>query len=125
ASNVTIPFWSTWSLDLRVAGIDSVNKLGEFDLNAVSPEYFATVGTRIIRGRGIEPQDAAGAPGAMVVSDAMGRVLWPGKDPIGQCVRLNADTVPCTYVVGIAENIKSSGLNDDPSYFYYLSSAQF
>ncbi|HEY7234077.1 MAG TPA: ABC transporter permease [Gemmatimonadaceae bacterium] len=125
ASNVTIPFSSTWSLDLRVAGIDSVNKLGEFDLNAVSPEYFATVGTRIVRGRGIEAQDVAGAPGAMVVSDAMGRVLWPGKDPIGQCVRLNADTVPCTYVVGIAENIKSGSLSDEPSYFYYLSSAQF
>lgn len=125
ASNVTIPFWSTWSLDLRVAGIDSVNKLGEFDLNAVSPEYFATVGTRIIRGRGIEAQDVAGAPGAVVVSEAMGRVLWPGKDPIGQCVRLNADTVPCTYVVGIAENIKSGSLSDEPSYFYYLSSAQF
>jgi predicted permease len=125
ALNVTIPFWSTWSMDLRVAGIDSVNKLGEFDLNAVSPEYFATLGTRIIRGRGIESGDVANAPGAMVVSDAMARVLWPGKDAIGQCIRINADTVPCTYVVGIAENIKSGTLSDEPSYFYYLSAAQF
>jgi len=125
ALNVTIPFWSTWSMDLRVAGIDSVNKLGEFDLNAVSPDYFATLGTRIIRGRGIESGDVANAPGAMVVSDAMARVLWPGKDAIGQCVRINADTVPCTYVVGIAENIKSGTLSDEPSYFYYLSAAQF
>jgi predicted permease len=125
ALNVTIPFWSTWSMDLRVAGIDSVNKLGEFDLNAVSPDYFATLGTRIIRGRGIQSGDVANAPGAMVVSDAMARVLWPGKDAIGQCIRINADTVPCTYVVGIAENIKSGTLTDEPSYFYYLSAAQF
>ena len=125
ALNVTIPFWSTWSQDLRIAGIDSVNKLGEFDLNAVSPDYFATLGTRVIRGRGIEPGDVANAPGAMVVSDAMARVLWPGKDAIGQCVRIGADTVPCTYVVGIAENIKSGTLSDEPSYFYYLSAAQF
>jgi ABC-type antimicrobial peptide transport system permease subunit len=62
----------------------------------------------------------------MVVSDAMGRVLWPGKDPIGQCVRLNADTMPCTYVVGIAENIKNGGLSDDAvDYYYYVPSAQF
>jgi ABC-type lipoprotein release transport system permease subunit len=61
----------------------------------------------------------------MVVSDAMARVLWPGKDAIGQCIRINADTVPCTYVVGIAENIKSGTLSDEPSYFYYLSAAQF
>jgi predicted permease len=125
ALNVTIPFWSTWSMDLRVAGIDSVNKLGEFDLNAVSPEYFATLGTRIIRGRGISATDLANAPGAMVVSEAMARVLWPGKDALGQCIRINADTVPCTYVVGIAENIKSGTLSDEPSYFYYLSAAQF
>ena len=125
ALNVTIPFWSTWSMDLRVAGIDSVNKLGEFDLNAVSPDYFATLGTRIIRGRGISASDVANAPGAMVVSEAMARVLWPGKDALGQCIRINADTVPCTYVVGIAENIKSGTLSDEPSYFYYLSAAQF
>ena len=125
ALNVTIPFWSTWSMDLRVAGIDSVTKLGEFDLNAVSPDYFATLGTRIIRGRGIQSGDVANAPGAMVVSEAMARVLWPGKDAIGQCIRINADTVPCTYVVGVAENIKSGTLSDEPSYFYYLSAAQF
>ena len=125
ALNVTIPFWSTWSQDLRIAGIDSVSKLGEFDLNAVSPDYFATLGTRVIRGRSIEAGDVANAPGAMVVSDAMARVLWPGKDAIGQCVRVGADTVPCTYVVGIAENIKSGTLSDEPSYFYYLSAAQF
>jgi predicted permease len=125
ALNVTIPFYSTWSMSLYVAGIDSVDRLGEFDLNGVTPDYFATLGTRVLRGRPIEAQDVAGAPGAMVVSEAMGRVLWPGKDPIGQCVKINADTMPCTYVVGIAENIKSGSLSDEPSYFYYLSSAQF
>jgi putative ABC transport system permease protein len=125
ALHVTIPFWSTWDMDLKVAGIDSVNRLGSFDLNAVTPEYFATLGTRIIRGRGIESQDAEHAPRAMVVSEAMARVLWPGKEAIGQCVRINADTVPCTYVVGIAENIKNNSFSDDPEYFYYLSAAQF
>jgi putative ABC transport system permease protein len=52
-------------------------------------------------------------------------VLWPGKDPIGQCMKVVADTMPCTYVVGIAENIKEQSLSTDSSYFYYLSSAQF
>jgi putative ABC transport system permease protein len=125
ALNVTIPFASMWNQELHVAGIDSVDKLGEFDLNAVSPDYFATLGTRVIRGRGIGPQDIETAPRAMVVSEAMGRVLWAGKDPIGQCVKIGADTAPCSFVVGIAENIKNSTLSDEPSYFYYLASAQF
>jgi len=122
---LTVPFWSTWNMDLHVAGIDSVSRLGEFDLNAVTPEYFATLGTRILRGRGIGAEDTPHAPRAMVVSDAMAKALWPGRDPIGQCVKVGADTVPCSYVVGVAENIKSQELGDDPGLFYYLSSAQW
>ena len=122
---LSVPFWSTWNMDLHVAGIDSVRRLGEFDLNAVTPEYFATVGTRILRGRGITTQDTKNAPRAMVVSDAMAKALWPGRDPIGQCVKVGEDTVPCSYVVGVAENIKSQLLGDDPGLFYYLSEAQW
>jgi len=121
----TMPFWSQWSMGLFVEGIDTVARLGQFDLNAVSPEYFATIGTRILRGRGITDQDVANAPKVAVVSEAMGKALWPGKDPIGQCMKVAADTMPCTYVVGIAENIKEQSLAADSGYFYYLSAAQF
>ncbi len=122
---LTVPFWTTWDLELHVAGIDSVGRLGDFALNAVTPEYFSTLGTRLLRGRGIEAQDAEHAPRAMVVSDAMAKALWPGRDPIGQCVKVGADTAPCRYVVGVAENIKSQRLGDDPGLFYYLSTAQW
>jgi ABC-type antimicrobial peptide transport system permease subunit len=72
----------------------------------------------------------AGAPGAMVVSEAMAKVLWPGEDPIGQCVRINDYSTArkgpsCTYVVGVAEDIKTQSLSDDKGYHYYLSAAQF
>jgi putative ABC transport system permease protein len=120
-----VPFWSTWNMRLYVQGIDSVSRLGEFDLNAVSPEYFATLGTRIVRGRGITDQDTPNAPLVAVVSENMARALWPGKDAIGQCMKVSADTMPCTYVVGIAENIKERSLDADPGYYYYLSVRQF
>src|SRR6184192_2138191 len=131
---VTVPFWASWNQTLYVAGIDSTDRLGEFYLNAVTPDYFATLGTRILRGRGVAAQDGAHAPGVMVVSDAMAKTLWPGRDPIGQCVRMGADlgrhrggadTAPCRYVVGVAENIKSQKLGDDPGLFYYLPAAQW
>src|SRR5205807_9185513 len=122
---LTVPFWITWDLDLHVAGIDSVHRLGDFELNAVTPEHFATLGTRILRGRGIEAQDGEHAPRVMVASQAMAKTLWPGRDPIGQCVRVGADTAPCSYVVGVAQNIKSEQLGDDPGLFYYLSTAQW
>jgi len=123
---ITVPFWSTWNMGLHVAGIDSTDRLGEFDLNAVTPDHFATVGTRLLRGRGISESDVAGAPRVMVVGEAMAKVLWPGQEALGQCVRVGSDTVPCTTVVGIAENIKAQRLDSDAGlFYYYLSSAQF
>lgn len=56
----------------------------------------------------------------------MAKVLWPGREALGQCVRVGSDTVPCTTVVGVAENIKAQRLDSDAGFFYYyLSSAQF
>ena len=61
----------------------------------------------------------------MIVSEAMAKTLWPGKDAIGQCIRVNADTMPCTSVVGIAENIRDRSLTDDPGFYYYMPALQF
>jgi putative ABC transport system permease protein len=125
ARAVTVPFWQRINVDLFVPGVDSVGRLGVFSLQAVSPEYFATMGTRLLRGRGIERTDVAGAQRAIVVSDAMARALWPGQDAMGKCVRVNADTVPCAYVVGIAENIRRESLADDPSLQFYVPIEQW
>lgn len=119
-----IPFWSMSSRNLFVQGIDSVNRLGQFDYTNVSPSFFKTFGTRIIRGRGLTEADREGAPLVTVVSENMGRVLWPGRDPLGQCVRVGADTTPCITVVGIAENIKEQSLRADSGYYYYRPAAQ-
>src|SRR5882762_2781930 len=122
---VSVPFWGSYSVSLYVAGIDSVRRLGRFDLNAVGGDYFATMGTRVLRGRGISDHDVQGAPRVMVVSDSMAKTLWPGRDALGQCIRVRFETAPCTYVVGVAENIKAERLGDDPTFYYYLSSAQW
>ena len=122
---VGIPFWSTWSQGLFVSGIDTVARLGRFDLNAVSPGYFATMGTRILNGRGILPTDLEHSPFVMVVSEAMAKTLWPGESPLGKCVRLNADTMPCRTVVGVAEDIKSHALDKETDMYYYMPATQF
>ena len=122
---IGIPFWSTWSTNLFVAGIDTVSRLGRFDLSAVSPDYFATMGTRILRGRGIEATDLEHSQLVMVVSQAMANTLWPKENAVGKCVRIGADTNPCRYVVGIAEDIKSSQLTNESDMYYYMPATQF
>jgi putative ABC transport system permease protein len=129
ARAVTVPFWMTWNEDIYVAGHDTaaLNKMGAFRIQGASPQYLQTMGTRLLRGRSIESHDTKDSPKVMVVSEAMAKILWPGKDALGQCVRVGADTNPCTTVVGIAENVRASDdFNDDNMLYYYrpISQAQ-
>jgi ABC-type antimicrobial peptide transport system permease subunit len=112
------------NMSFSVPGIDSASLLGDFDFNVVSADYFATMGTRILLGRGIGEQDVAGAVGAVVVSTSMAKKLWPGENALGRCIELGSDTMPCSYVVGVAEDIKNTRLSDDPGLYYYVSSYQ-
>jgi len=126
AWSASLPFWSQWSTSLFVQGIDTVGRLGQFNLNSVTPEFFNTFGTRVIRGRGFNAADAKGAPLVAIVSQGMAKTLWPGRDAIGQCLRVNGDTKPCTTVVGISEEIHQKGMEtDSATYSYYMPWAQF
>jgi predicted permease len=119
------PFVSTSNTTLFVAGIDSVARLGTFTYQATTPEYFRVMGTRILRGRGLEAADRAPAPNVAVVSESMAKVLWPGKDAIGECFRMRSDTVPCTTVVGIAEDMVQRDIGGSQRFHYYLSIDQY
>ncbi len=53
-------------------------------------EYFETFRMPVLRGRGFEGTDRAGAPLEVVVSESVARRLWPGQDPIGKRLRTRA-----------------------------------
>jgi putative ABC transport system permease protein len=83
----------------------------------VSPDYFRTLGIRLVRGRGFTEQETAGAPPVAVISQSMARKLWGGNDPVGP-----GDPVGTRFrrgpqrdwmtVVGVAADIKHEGLDD-------------
>lgn len=119
------PFISTSTTRIFVAGIDSVAALGQFTYQATTPDYFRVMNTRITRGRGFTDVDRAGTPRVAVVSQGMATAIWPGRDAIGQCMRLTADTMPCTTVVGIAEDMVQQDLEATQRYHYYVPIEQF
>jgi putative ABC transport system permease protein len=123
---ISVPFSSSEGRGApKVPGVDSVRKLGRFALQAGSAKYFETVGTRIVRGRGISDDDRASAPPVVVVNEAMAKVLWPGKDAVGQIMRIGSDSNPYMTVVGVAENMHSIRLLGDPEFWYYLPIEQY
>ena len=124
AAGLTVPFWSTWNFTIFVPGIDSVNRLGNFNLQAGSPDFFPTMGTRIVRGRGFTGEDREKSALVMVVSEAMAKKLWPGEDPVGKCVKMGADSMPCRTVVGVAEDVRRSSISEVDLH-YYMPISQF
>jgi predicted permease len=53
--------------------------------NKVNPEYFDSVGTRLVMGRGIRPQDTSSSRPVAVVNQAFVKRLFdPGENPIGR-----------------------------------------
>jgi putative ABC transport system permease protein len=123
----SIPFAGMSSYPLLVEGIDSVRSRGQFHVNSVSPEHFAVMGTRILRGRGFESADRGGTRLVLVVGQSMANVLWPGQDPIGRCIRVGLDSMPpCRYVVGVAEDIHSESIEPESKlFFYYMPALQW
>jgi predicted permease len=120
----SVPFWSNEGRGLYVTGIDTVDKLGTFILQAGSPDYFKTLGTRVLRGRAFDETDHENSPPVVVVSEGMARALWPRSEAIGQCIRIGADTMPCTTVIGVAEEMRVRSLAAEREYTYYLPAAQ-
>jgi putative ABC transport system permease protein len=50
----------------------------------VSPKYFDTVGMRLIKGRGLDESDVAGAAPVTVINETMAKTYFKGEDPIGK-----------------------------------------
>ena len=89
------------------------------NLEVVTPDYFKTMGIRLVRGRVFSPRDTTHAPGVVIVSESAARRIWPGRDPIGQ--RLSEPSYrtvppvsppPWQTVVGVVEDVRYRGLND-------------
>jgi predicted permease len=125
------PFLGWMSVPLRVPGLDSIPRLpgGDPTVHVVDPDYFALLRLRIVRGRALDGRDVAGAPRAVVVSETMARALWPGREPLGQCLVVNDDPdvpgePPCAEVVGVAENARQFRLVEGEWMSYYVAGAQ-
>jgi len=77
----------------------------------VSPEFFKTLGTPLLRGRFFSIEDRADAPRVAIVNDAMARRSWPGQDPVGRRFKLGLRESEGTWytVVGVVVDMRRQG----------------
>ena len=92
------------------------------DWRAVSPGYFRTMETPLLRGRTFTEQDGPNAPAVTIVSALTARRFWGDGDPIGRVVRLKSSGSQFT-VVGVVSDTRNTALARDPSPAVYFSAA--
>jgi macrolide transport system ATP-binding/permease protein len=74
---------NNWSTGVQVQGQPDQNSGAS--VVRVSPEYFDSVGTRVVMGRGVGVQDSPGAPAVAVVNETFLKGFFPpGTNPIGR-----------------------------------------
>jgi predicted permease len=72
----------------------------------VTPEFFQTMGIPLVRGRNLLP----GEKNAVIVSESLARMQWPGEDPVGK--RDASGSSQGDVVVGVAGSARIVALND-------------
>ena len=121
------PMHGAYSMSLFVPGRDSLPRVdgtSPFIIPA-SPEYFATLGVRLLAGRFFDSTDRASAPRVGVVGAAMARVIWPGESALGKCIKTGRRSAPCTTIVGVVEDTHVLGVIEKQRFMQlYLPLAQ-
>jgi predicted permease len=99
------------------------NEQMAFDASVVGPNYHETMGIRMAQGRGFTDQDREGAPGVVIVNEALAQRLFPGESALGKKLTLQTNGAPLE-IVGITRDIKHHDLTETPLPHFDLPALQ-
>jgi predicted permease len=115
-----------------VIGFDRVHRLQPgmpgIGVQWATPEFFATVGIQLRRGRLFTSQDGADRPKVIVVNEAAVRAYWPNADPIGKTVTMGMGGLEKgAEVIGVVSDVRYSSIEAaarPDAYIPFLQSPQ-
>ena len=82
---------------------------------AVTPEYLATMGVRLLQGRGFTAADREGAPLAVLIDRSTAQRFWPDRSPIGRRLKPVWNKEWRT-VVGVVEDVRNYSITGPPEF---------
>ena len=90
-------------------------------LRSVTADYFATMGIRIVDGRGFRTSDQNGAAPVAVVNETFVRQFFGNGVAIGQLLKAPGDDSPLPQIVGVVADTRTEKLSEVPTPEIYLS----
>ncbi len=96
------------------------------NFDPISPGYFATLGVPLLAGREFTDGDGPGKTKVAIISEAMAKKYFVGRNPIGLHFAFGGgnDVKPNIEIVGMVKNVKQSHVRDGDVPFIYVPYAQ-
>jgi predicted permease len=87
---------------------------------AVSPQFFSTMGTRLLDGREFEPHDSAATPTPLIVNETFARRYFPGEGAIGRRLTTSNRGQTAAYeIVGVAADARDASVRGEVGPFVF------
>ena len=94
----------------------------DVDHNIIGPKYFEALGTPIVLGRGLLPEDSATSRKVAVINETMARTYFAGESPVGRTFSVGGEPGSPSHntewldleVVGVVKDAKYMHLNEKP-----------
>jgi predicted permease len=124
AAAIGSPFHGAYGGSFRPENAGEERSLpGGAYISAVTPDYFSTLGTPLLRGRSFVAGEGAGTERVVILSRSTAELLWPGEDPIDRCVYAT-NSNECTRVVGVVADARRFRIEEDPGEQFYVPIGQ-
>ncbi len=92
----------------------------------ISNDYFEDMGIPLLQGRIFHEYDQSNSLRVMIINQQLAEAFWPGEDPLGRRIAVGSDPTPEEWyeIVGVAGDVRQSGLNRPVYWCVYLPMAQ-
>ena len=119
---------SDWNSPFYVANrpLPPRQSLPSAAITIVTPQYFETMGTRVVAGRSFSDADEETSPKVAVVNESLARDMWPRDNPIGKRLHQGFPewNTPWREVVGVVADVKFEGVASEAPAQVYLPATQ-
>lgn len=96
--------------------------------NAVSPGFLGVTGTRVLRGSAFTDAEDQSGPMPVLINHTMADKYFPGRDPIGQIVRIDSGAAAGfvdARILGVTEDAPIDHIGEMPEPFVYMPFHQY
>jgi putative ABC transport system permease protein len=93
--------------------------------SAIAPDYFNTMGMRLLEGREFNETDQGDSSRVVIINETMARRHWPTEDPVGKRISGGrGDNPRWREIVGVVKDVKHFGLDAPAPATMYLPLSQ-